>query len=239
MIRTERLTKRFRKVTVLDELTLDVPEGGIYALLGPNGAGKTTVIKTLLNIWRPDSGTASLFGVDSRRLGVCDLQRIGYVSENQQLPEWMKVSEFLRYCRKFYPEWNDSSAEFLVRLLRLPLGRRLSELSRGQKIKAALVSALSYKPRVLLLDEPFSGLDVLVRDEVSEAILTESAGITVLLGSHDLADLESFASHIGYLHEGRLLFSEELSALANRYRGIEVTLDSPDFSLPKECPRTG
>jgi ABC-2 type transport system ATP-binding protein len=197
-----------------------VPEGSIYALLGPNGAGKTTLIKTLLNIWRPDGGSASLLGVDSRRIGPRDLEQVGYVSENQQLPEWMRVDEFLRYCRGFYPQWNDGSADALVRLLRVPLDRRLGDLSRGVRLKAALVSALAYKPKVLLLDEPFSGLDVLVRDEISETLLGEASGMTVLLASHDLADLESFASHVGYLHEGRLLFSDEMPALANRYRGV-------------------
>ena len=236
MIRTQQLTKRFRKLTVLDHLTLDVPEGAIYALLGPNGAGKSTLMKTLLNIWPPDGGTASLLGVDSRRLGSRDLQRIGYVSESQQLPEWMRVGEFLRYCRAFYPAWDDATAASLIRLLHVPIERRISDLSRGQKLKAALISALAYKPRVLLLDEPFSGLDVLVRDEVSETILSEAAGVTVLLASHDLADLESFASHIGYLHDGRLLFSQELPALTERYREVEVTLDTPEFRVPDEWP---
>ncbi len=236
MIRTDKLTKKFRKVPALAELTLEVPEGAIYALLGPNGAGKTTLLKTLLNIWRPDSGQAWLLGVDSRRIGPRELQDVGYVSENQDLPDWMRVDEYLAYCRYFYPQWNDDAATSLVRLLRLPLDRRLNELSRGMRLKAALVSALAYRPKVLLLDEPFSGLDVLVRDEVSEAILTEAAGVTILLASHDLADLESFASHVGYLHEGRMLFSEEMPALTERYRGVEVTLDGTEFRMPGDWP---
>jgi ABC-2 type transport system ATP-binding protein len=236
MIRAEQLTKKFRRFTALDELRMEVPEGAIYALLGPNGAGKTTLIKTLLNIWKPDGGGASVLGVDSRRIGPRELQQIGYVSENQQLPDWMRVDAFLRYCRRFYPQWDDGNAHALTGLLRVPLDRTLGELSRGVRLKAALVSALAYRPKLLLLDEPFSGLDVLVRDEISETLLGEAAGVTVLLASHDLGDLESFASHVGYLHEGKLLFSDEMPALTNRYRGVEVTLEVPEFRIPPDWP---
>src|SRR5262245_58104796 len=163
MISTHRLTKRFRKLTVLRDLELEVPEGAIFALLGPNGAGKTTLLKTLLNIVPPDSGSATVLGVDSRSIGPDQLTRIGYVSENQRLPYWMTVAGLLSYCKPFYPDWDDAVASRLIGLLRLPLDRRLSELSRGVRLKAALVSSLAYRPRLLILDEPFSGLDVLVR----------------------------------------------------------------------------
>jgi ABC-2 type transport system ATP-binding protein len=236
IIRTDGLTKKFRGTVAVKDLTLDVPEGAIYALVGPNGAGKTTLMKTLLNIWSPDAGTASIMGVDSRRLGPAQLQQIGYVSESQQLPDAMRAGDFLRYCRRFYPQWDDSRAETLIRLLRLPLDRRIRVLSRGERLKTTLVAALAYKPKVLLLDEPFSGLDVLVRDEISEALLDEAAGLTVLLASHDLADLESFASHVGYLHEGQLVFSEEMPALTSRYRGVEVTLEQPEVQTPRQWP---
>jgi ABC-2 type transport system ATP-binding protein len=225
MIRTHRLTKHFRKVTALRDFTLDVPEGAILALLGPNGAGKTTLIKTLLNIHAPDSGSATVLGVDSRRIGPDDLMRIGYVSENQSQPDWMTVGGFLRYCKPFYPGWDDALAARLISVLRLPVDRRLSEISRGMRMKAALVSALAYRPKLLTLDEPFSGLDVLVRDEISETILGEMESQTILLASHDLADLESFASHVAYMADGELLFAEEMPVLMARYRRVEVTLE--------------
>jgi ABC-2 type transport system ATP-binding protein len=225
MILTHRLTKQFRKLTALHDFTLEVPEGSIFALLGPNGAGKTTLLKTLLNIYTPDSGSATVLGVDSRRLRPADLTRIGYVSENQRLPDWMTVGRLLSYCKPFYPGWDDALATRLITLLRLPLERRLSEISRGMRMKAALVSVLAYRPALLILDEPFSGLDVLVRDEISETILGEAERQTILLASHDLADLESFASHVGYMSDGELLFAEEMPALMARYRSVEVTLE--------------
>jgi ABC-2 type transport system ATP-binding protein len=236
-LRTEQLSKIFRHVDALRELTIEVPEGSVFALVGPNGAGKTTAMKALLNILEPTSGRAELLGVDSRSLGATEFARIGYVSENQQLPEWMKVGYFLSYCREFYPEWSDEDAADLVRLFDLPLDRKLRHLSRGMRVKAALASSLAYRPKLILLDEPFSGLDVLVREQLIESVLDRTPEATVFLSSHDLGEIESFASHIAYLHDGRLLFSEEMATLSARFREIEVTLgDTAD--LPADLPAT-
>jgi ABC-2 type transport system ATP-binding protein len=235
-VRCEELTKRFRGVVAVDGLNLAVPEGAVYALVGVNGAGKTTAIKTLMNILRPSSGRAEVLGTDSRRISPRELQQIGYVSENQEMPEWMTVKYFLKYLKPFYPQWDDPLAEELVREFDLPGDRRLRHLSRGMKMKAALASSLAYRPKLIVLDEPFSGLDPLVRDEFIRSLLERAAGATVLISSHDLAEIESFASHIGYLDRGRLEFSEELSVLAARFREIEVTLDAPPV-LPAAWPQ--
>jgi ABC-2 type transport system ATP-binding protein len=224
-------------VDALRELTLEVPEGSVFALVGPNGAGKTTAIKTLLNIHPPTSGRADVLGVDSRSLGARQFERIGYVSENQRMPDWMKVGYFLSYCREFYPEWRDADAAELVRLFELPLDRQLRHLSRGMRVKAALASSLAYRPKLIVLDEPFSGLDVLVREQLIESVLDRTPEATVFLSSHDLTEIESFASHIAYLSEGRLVFAEEMAALSNRFREIEVTLGEP-AELPLDLPET-
>ena len=234
-LRTERLTKTFRHVDALLDLTLEVPEGAVFALVGPNGAGKTTAIKTLLKIHAPTSGHAEVLGVDSRSLGAAQLAQIGYVSENQQLPGWMTVGYLLSYRKAFYPAWSDEDAAELVRLYELPLDRRLCALSRGMRVKAALASSLAYRPRLIILDEPFSGLDVLVREQVIETILDRTPESTVFLASHDLAEIETFASHIAYLNQGRLQFVEEMAGLFDRFRVVEVTLDQP-VELPRDLP---
>lgn len=235
MIRCRDLAKTYRRNEALRGLTLDVPEGSAFALLGPNGAGKSTAIKTILNILRPTSGSAQVLGVDSRRLGARELSQIGYVSENQQLPDWMKVGAFLDYCRPLYPTWNGADAAELVRAFDLPLDRRLRALSRGMKVKAALAASLAYNPKLIVLDEPFSGLDVLVREQLIESIVERTPEATVLLASHDLAEIESFATHVGYLNEGRLEFVEEVSSLFNRFREVEVTADAdPRGGAPPE-----
>jgi ABC-2 type transport system ATP-binding protein len=225
VIKLDNVWKRYRHVEALSGASFQVPEGSIFALIGPNGAGKTTAIKAMLNLLSPTRGRAEVMGLDSRRLGAAAFQRIGYVSENQQLPDWMTAAYFLNYCREFYPSWNDDDARSLTRALELPLDRRLCELSRGMRVKAAMVSSLAYSPRLLILDEPFSGLDVLVREQITESLLERE--MTVLIASHDLSDIESFASHVAYVSEGRVLFVEELSALIDRFREIEVTFDAP------------
>jgi ABC-2 type transport system ATP-binding protein len=214
----------------LSGVGLEVPEGAIYALVGANGAGKTTLIKLLMDILRPAEGSARVLGMDSQRLRGRDLNRIGYVSENQEFPEWMTVTGMLEFLRPFYPTWDRALEGQLVRQFDLPLERKLKHLSRGQRMKAAMASALAFRPALLVLDEPFAGLDPLVRDELMEGLLDRSPETTIFLSSHDLAEIESFSSHVGFLEQGRLLFSEEMGVLSERFREVTVTLgdERPD-----------
>jgi ABC-2 type transport system ATP-binding protein len=225
-IRAEQLTKKYRRVTALNNLDLDVPSGAIYALVGPNGAGKTTAIKILMNIFRATSGRAEVLERDSKRIAADAFTEIGYVSENQKLPEWMRVDAFLAYLRPFYPTWDRELENQLIKKFDLPLDRKLKKLSRGMKMKAALLSSLAYHPKLIVLDEPFSGLDPLVRDELIEGLLERAPETTIFVSSHDLAEIENLASHIGYLEQGRLRFSEEMAVLAERFREVEVTLET-------------
>jgi ABC-2 type transport system ATP-binding protein len=236
-IRTENLVKKFRHVEALKGLNLLVPQGAIYALVGPNGAGKTTAIKVLMNILERTSGCAQIFETDSTQLEGKAFATIGYVSENQELPLWMRVDNFLAYLRPFYPTWDLELEKELVKKFELPLDRKLRHLSRGMRMKASLASVMAYHPKLIVLDEPFSGLDPLVRDELIESMLERAEEATVLISSHDLGEIESFASHVGYLEEGALLFSDEMTTLAERFREVELTLNSPG-SLPENLPES-
>ena len=234
-IHTHSLSKAFRRHDAVRSLDLEVPAGSVYGLIGSNGAGKTTTIKLLMNILRPSSGTAEVLGVDSRRLGPSHLARIGYVSENQELPDEMTVDYLLRYLKPFYPTWDDSLANEMVRQFDLPRDRRLHHLSRGMRMKAALASSLAYRPELIVLDEPFTGLDALVRHEFIQGLLERADGTTILISSHDLSEIESFASHIGYLEDGRLRFHEEMSTLVERFRQVEVIFAAAP-ALPQDWP---
>jgi ABC-2 type transport system ATP-binding protein len=234
-IRTENLKKHFGRTAALDGVNLAVPEGAIYALVGPNGAGKTTLIKLLMNIFRPTTGRADVLGENSRRLAGRKFNRIGYVSESQEMPDWMTVGAMLDYWRPFYPQWDQKLERQLTAQFDLPLKRRLGHLSRGMRMKAAFVSALAYRPSLMVLDEPFSGLDPLVRNELIDSLLDRAPETTIFLSSHDLAEIESFASHIGYLEKGGMHFSEEMTALSERFREVTVTLDEPQ-SVQTELP---
>jgi ABC-2 type transport system ATP-binding protein len=236
-IRTENLVKKFGRVEALRGLDLAVPEGAVYALVGPNGAGKTTIIKILMNIFGATRWRAEVLGLESTRLRGRYFSSIGYVSENQELPEWMRLDSFLAYLRPFYPSWDRKLENELVSQFDLPLDRRLRNLSRGMQMKAALASALAYHPKLIVLDEPFTGLDPLVRDELIQGLLERAEEPTILISSHDLAEIESFASHIGYLEQGQLRFSEELTTLVDRFREVELTFDTPPH-LPKTAPNT-
>lgn len=224
-IRTANLSKSFMNHRALDNLNLEIPETSVYGLIGPNGAGKTTAIKILMNILRPTTGSCEVLDKESSNLGPDDLARIGYVSENQELPGWMTVEYWMAYLKPFYPTWDDALAAELLRKFELPRKRKLRHLSRGMWMKAALASSLAYRPKLLVMDEPFSGLDPVIREDLIEGLLENAEGITVLVSSHDLADIESFASHVGYLERGRLQFSEEMTSLSERFREIEVTVD--------------
>jgi ABC-2 type transport system ATP-binding protein len=227
ILRTIDLSKRFRNTMALDHLNMTVPEHSVYGLVGPNGAGKTTTIKILMNILQASDGTAEIFGRDSRKLSPHDFTQIGYVSENQEMPEWMTVEYFMSYLKPFYPNWDSARAAELLHQFDLPLDRKIRNLSHGMRMKAALASSLAYRPPLIILDEPFTGLDALVRDEFIAGVLECAEDATILISSHDLAEIETFASHIGYLDNGRLQFSEEMTSLTERFREIEITLANP------------
>ena len=234
-IQTCGLTKHFGRIAALNGVDLDVEEGSIYALVGANGAGKTTFIKLLMNILRPTAGEATVLGIPAASVAGKQFNRIAYVSENQEMPGWMTVAAWMEYWRPFYPQWDRAIEQQLINQFELPMNRKLKDLSRGMRMKAAFASSLAYRPALIVLDEPFSGLDPLVRDELIEGLLDRASESTIFLSSHDLAEIESFASHVGYLAEGQVLFSEEMSTLSNRFRDVTVTLDGP-ASLPADAP---
>jgi ABC-2 type transport system ATP-binding protein len=231
-IDTENLTRRFRRSDAVNGLSLHVPPGKIFALVGPNGAGKTTTIKLLMNLIRPTRGSARVLGTDSTRLGPAELARIGYVSESQRLPDWMTVDEMLGYVRPFYPTWDVELCARLKARLGLSDRNRLRSLSRGTRMKAALLASLAYRPELLILDEPFSGLDPLVRVELTEALL-ELPGEhpwTVFLSSHDIEEVERLADVIGFIDRGRLVFSEPVESLLARFKLVEVVAREGDVT---------
>jgi ABC-2 type transport system ATP-binding protein len=226
-IEMESLSRRFGRIEALHDLTLAVPQGSVFAYVGPNGAGKTTTIKAFMNILEPSSGRAFVLGTDSRRLGPRQFEQIGYVSENQELPEWMHVGELLRYCARMYPTWDESLCQKLLERFDLNRDRKISSLSRGMKMKVALLSSLSYRPRLLVMDEPFGGMDPLVRDELIRAVLELSGeeGWTLFISSHDIDEVERLADWIGILDHGRLHLAEPVASILARFREIEVVME--------------
>jgi ABC-2 type transport system ATP-binding protein len=230
MIEVSKLCKNFGRFEALQDLSFIVPEGSAFALIGANGAGKTTTIKVLTNILEPSRGHASVLGVDSRRISPRELRQIGYVSENQDMPARLRVAEYFDYLRPFYPDWDQELERAIRGQLRLPAERRISDLSHGMRMKMSLACALPFRPKLLILDEPFCGLDPLVRDEFMEGLLQQAGEMTILISSHELSEIEGVATHVAFLDEGKLLFQESMTELSRRFREVRVTLETTPSS---------
>jgi ABC-2 type transport system ATP-binding protein len=237
VIETCELTCRFGRTEAVHGLNLRVEPGTVCALLGHNGAGKSTTMHLLLDMLRPSSGAARVFGKNARQLTEEDRARIGWVADNHDLPGWMTVKTYLRFLKPMYPGWDTAFCDRLQALFALPMDRKIKHLSRGQRMKTAFLGALSYHPRLLLLDEPFSGLDPAVREDLLDAImdLTQQEEWTVLLSSHDMDEVERVADQVAMMQEGRLLFHESIESLLNRCRLVRVScaLESLPAGLPE------
>jgi ABC-2 type transport system ATP-binding protein len=227
IINTQDLARKFWRHDAVRGVSLAVPEGAICALVGANGAGKSTLMRMLVNLLRPDSGRAQVLGVDSNRLGPADFQRIGYLSENQELPDRLSVAQYFEYLRALYPDWDAALERQLRTDFELPATRPLGKLSHGMRMKVMLAGALSFRPKLLILDEPLSGLDPLVRDEVMSGLLSQAGETTILISSHEIAEIEGATTHVAFMVRGQLVFQEAVESLGARFRDVSVTLEAP------------
>ncbi len=234
IIETENLTKNFWRHDAVQDLNLSVPEGATCALIGANGAGKTTTMRMLVNVLAPDRGRARVLGVDSRQLRPADRLRIAFLSENQELPDRLSVAQYFEYLAALYPNWDAALERQLLAQFELPPARALGKLSHGMRMKAMLIGALSFRPKLLILDEPLSGLDPLVRDEVMSGILSQADETTILISSHELSEIEGCTTHVAFMVRGRLIFQESIDALSARFR--EVTVNAQQVADRKSLP---
>jgi ABC-2 type transport system ATP-binding protein len=235
LIEAEHLAKKFRRHEALYDLSLRVPEGSAFSLIGTNGAGKTTTIRLLLNIIRPDRGFARVLGEDSSALSAASFQRIGSVAENQVLPRQLTIEQYFRYLEPLYRSWDRQLESALRRQLELPPDRAIGKLSHGMRMKTILAAALSFRPKLLILDEPLSGLDSLTRDEVVEGLLRQADETTVFISSHELSEIESFTTHVAFLDKGRLVLQESIDSLHVRFKRVNVVL-SEQKEIPESLP---
>ena len=194
--------------------------GGVYGLVGANGAGKTTLIKHILGLLRAEGGSVRVFGLDPVTDPVAVLSRIGYLSEENDLPDWMHVDELIRYSSAFYPAWDDAYADDLRQAFALDPTAKIRNLSKGQKARAGLLIALAHRPELLVLDEPSSGLDPIVRRDILGAVMRTIAdeGRTVLFSSHLLGEVEQVADHVTMINHGQIVLSAPLDAIRESHR---------------------
>ena len=231
----EGLSRRFRRKLALDQITLEIPRGVVFGLVGENGAGKTTLIKHLLGLLRAESGTVRVFGMDPVKQPEEVLARIGYLSENRDLPDWMRVRELMLFTQAFFPDWDPAYAEELRNTFDLDPTAKVATLSRGQRAQMGLLLALAHRPDLLLLDEPSSGLDAVVRRDILGAVIRTVAdeGRTVLFSSHLLDEVEYVADQVAFLHEGKLVWNGPLQEIKSQYRFFTLHFPQPCAKAPQ------
>src|SRR5262249_13672241 len=227
VIDIQRVTRHFGPKTALDDVSLTVPRGVVFGLVGANGAGKTTLIKHVLGLLRAETGSVRVFGRDPVTDPVGVLSRIGYLSEENDLPLWMSVAELIRYTKAFYPGWQDDYAEKLRRQFGLDLAARVGTLSKGQQARVGLLVALAYRPELLVLDEPSSGLDPLVRRDILGAIVRTVAdeGRTVLFSSHLLDEMERVVDSVAMIDKGRIVLSAAMDEMQASHRRLTLRFE--------------
>jgi ABC-2 type transport system ATP-binding protein len=224
IISIDRVSRRYGSRFALNDVSLEVPRGGVLGLVGANGAGKTTLIKHILGLLKAQSGTMRVFGLDPVSNAVKVLGRIGYLSEDRDLPPWITVGELIRYSRAFYPSWDAAYAENLRQQFQLSAASRIRTLSKGELAKAGLLVALAHRPDLLLLDEPSSGLDPVVRREMLEAIVRAvgDEGRTVLFSSHLLDEIARVSDRVAMLAHGKLVLKGDLPSILEAHRRLVV-----------------
>jgi ABC-2 type transport system ATP-binding protein len=230
----QQLSRHFGHTAALQEVTLDVMRGRVLSLVGENGAGKTTLIKHLLGLYAAPAGTVRVFGSDPVRDPVAVLSRIGYLWEDRDLPEWMRVHELMSYTKAFYPRWDNRFAAELLQMFDLPRDEKVRTLSRGQRARAGLLVALAHRPELLILDEPSSGLDPGARQDILAAVVRTIAdeGRTVLFSSHLLHEVQRVADDVAMLHRGRLVLNEPLDVLLTRHRLVTLRFPAACSARP-------
>jgi ABC-2 type transport system ATP-binding protein len=221
-IETRNLGRKFGKFEAVKNVSLRVPRGTVFGLLGVNGAGKSTIIKMVMGHLRPTAGEIRVLG---RALGEDLLgirRRVAYVSENRYMYDWMTVEESVSFTRAFHETWDDKKAADLLKRFSLPPGKKVRQLSRGNRARLCLLLALSFNPELIVLDEPTSGLDPIVRRDFIENIVAEIAeeGKTVLFSSHIVEEVERVADYVGIMDEGELLMVSTIDDIKLSYKRV-------------------
>ncbi len=226
---THGVHKRYGKRVALEGADLRVPEGAAYVLVGANGAGKTTLIRILLDLVRADAGSAAVGGHDTVRNGACARALCGYVPEREDAGYgWMKVNDLLAFHALYRPTWDAEYAHSLMKSLEVRDHTRFGKLSKGEARRLQLVMTLAHRPRVLLLDEPTDGLDMVMRDRALRLLSDHMAEneTTLLVSTHLVSELEGLGDHLGVLKDGVIATQVDRGTLRRTLR--EYTLVVPE-----------
>lgn len=232
-VRMEGVSKRYPHF-LLDNISLELPEGSILGFIGANGAGKSTTIRILMGLVHQDSGSVRVLGHTMPAEQTTARLDIGYVSEDMRLYGAATLAWHMSFIASIYPRWNQAYAEKLLRRFDLKPQQKIKGLSHGQRVKAALLLALAREPRLLVLDEPTTGLDPVARREVLGELMSvlSDEGRTIFFSSHNTLDVEQISDRIAFIDRGRLIAFDEKEDLLDRWRRVRLVVP-PSAAVPQ------
>lgn len=235
VIEIEGVTRQFGALKALDDIDFTVQPGCVHGLVGANGAGKTTLIKHILGLLKAKTGSVRVFGLDPVRNPVEVLVRIGYLSEERDLPEWMRIHELMRYTQAYHPKWDMDYADALIKTFELDPRQKIKTLSRGQRAQTGLIAAVAHRPDLLLLDEPSSGLDAVVRKDILKEVVRAVAdeGRTALFSSHLLDEVERMSDVVTMIHKGKIVLHGELDSIKEAHQHLTIRFPESPASRPE------
>jgi len=234
VVEVNNLSRSFGKTEALDCVDFQASRGKVYGLVGANGAGKTTFIKHLLGLLRAKSGTVRIFGEDPVRKPESVLSHIGYLSEERDIPDWMSIDELMRYTSAYHSSWDQGYASELLNTFSLDPAKKIRTLSRGMRAQVALISVVAHRPDLLILDEPSSGLDAVVRKDILNAVVRtiSEEGRTVIFSSHLLEEVERLSDHVTMIHQGKITLDSSLELINKNHHWSSIGFTDPQNSLP-------
>ena len=227
-IETKNLTKKYtRNKEAVKNVSLKVPKGSVYVFLGRNGAGKTTTIRMLLGLIQKTAGEIEVLGYDPDKEPVAIKRRVGYVADNQKMYDWMSIGEVINFTRSFYPNWDEKLEKELLEQFELSTKAKLKDLSRGMYGKVALLLAIAHQPELLILDDPTSGLDPVVRRQFLQGIIEviHQQERTVFFSTHIVTEVERVADWVGILNDGELILSQPMEKLKDSVKKIRLIFE--------------
>ena len=223
MVELNHLIKNYADFSL--DVSFSIPEGRVSGLVGKNGAGKSTTIKAILGLIRPDGGSASVFGKESRKLNYEDKQNIGVALAESGFSGYLTIRQIIKILKNLYVRFDEKHFLDLCSTLNLPLDKQVKDFSTGMRAKLRVITALCHKAKLLIMDEPTSGLDIEARNEILDMLrsyLAENEDCSILISSHISSDLENLCDDIYLIHDGKMILHEETDEILERYGVLKV-----------------
>jgi ABC-2 type transport system ATP-binding protein len=228
IVDVKNLSRSFKTKKALSDVSIALEPGKVYGLMGENGAGKSTLIKHIIGALQPQSGTVRVFDKSPAESPMEVLSEIGYLSEDRDLPMWMRAQELLNYTAAFFHSWDMDYAQNLMKKFHLDPHIKIKNMSRGEKARIGLITALSHRPRLLVLDEPSSGLDVSVRYDILSEVVRSVAdsGRTILFSSHLLDEVERITDDVIMIHQGEKIIDGHVDKIKESHRRYSIRFEN-------------